>query len=353
MMKDLTGNKIMKFYSLVYTARGPLVILFYDGYELQANPGFWGGILSQLRRMLRYGKRSLCRQQVRTGFYSAFLALVQSLRRIGCDVRINDFAAARTRPHYPIGIAGYPTVIQKIDLPNPRIFGPGDFGTPPAAVSVAIDPRFKLLIQPSDWFSEVYRPFCGDKMVTWFAGIDTQAWPDFADTIKDIDFVVYDKIRWHREQRVPSILDRIKAFLDRNGRSYVVLRYGHHHHAEFRRSLSKAKALIFVCEHETQGLAYQEALATNVPVLAWDEGEMIDPTLQPYVPKGTNVSAVPYFDENCGMRFKLSEFELVCEKFWENLPNFRPRHYVETHLSLEMSANHYLALYARMAEDIA
>ena len=135
------------------TANGSLVLLFYDGYELQAKPGVWGGMSSQARHVLRYTKRSILRQQVRTGFYSAFVALVNSLKKVGCDVRVNDFAAAEARPQYPIGLAGYPSIIEKIKLPNPRIFGPGDFGTPPASVTVAADPRFRTLIQPSDWFS--------------------------------------------------------------------------------------------------------------------------------------------------------------------------------------------------------
>lgn len=324
----------------------PLVLLFYDGYERKAEPGLMGRVKSDSRRFLRYAKRSLCKQQVRTGFYTAFLALVDSLKAAHCNVRINDFAAALKRPHYPIGIAGYPSVIEKINLPNPIIFGPGDFGTPPASVAVARDQRFKLLIQPSDWFSDMYRPFCGDKMLTWFAGIDTKNWPDFSHEHKDLDYLVYDKIRWHRDERVPNILEHITKRLNKSGRSFVTLRYGHHHHSEFKDTLKRARAMIFVCEHETQGLAYQEALATNVPVLAWDEGEMIDPTLKPYMTDAINISSVPYFNESCGMKFKIADFEKVCDSFWQNLSGFEPRNYVKDHLSLELSAKGYLQAYA-------
>ncbi|MEK6746112.1 MAG: glycosyltransferase family 1 protein [Pseudomonadota bacterium] len=344
-MQNSTDIKLVIPQKLEITSRGSLVLLFYDGFERQADDGFIGGIKSDTRRFLRYAKRTVCRQQVRTGFYTAFIALVNSLRVVGCDVRINDFAAARKRPNYPIGIAGYPSVIDKITLPNPIIFGPGDFGTPPASVSVAKDPRFKLLIQPSDWFSDMYRPFCGDKMLTWFAGIDTDNWRDYSHERKDLDYIVYDKIRWHREQRVPAIFERITRHLDNNGRSYKVLRYGHHHHSEFQNSLKRARAMIFVCEHETQGLAYQEALSSNVPVLAWDEGEMVDPMLQPYMTDALDISSVPYFNEKCGMKFKIANFEKVCDSFWQNLSVFEPRDYVKTHLSLELSAKQYLEAY--------
>jgi len=335
--------------NLETTARGPLVLLFYDGYEWQAAEGRIGGLKAQARRLLRYTKRSLMRQQVRTGFYTAFLALKNSLQLIGCNVRVNDFAAAKKRPHYPIGIAGYPSVITKVNLPNPTIFGPGDFGTPQDSTHVASDPRFKKLIQPSQWFCDVYRPYCGDKMMAWYAGIDTKAWPDYAKETKTTDYIIYDKIRWHRDERVPSILNRISKHIDATKKTYIILRYGHHHHSEFMAALKISRALIFVCEHETQGLAYQEALATNVPVLAWDEGVMVDPILKPYAENIPAISSVPYFDATCGMTFKIASFEQTCEAFWKNLEWYQPRHYVQTHLSLRSSAYDYLAHYAQLA----
>ncbi|MDB5648615.1 MAG: hypothetical protein JWL62_135, partial [Hyphomicrobiales bacterium] len=162
----------------IFTAKGPLVMLFYDGFEWQLRRGFLGGAYAQARRFARYAYRSLRRQQVRTGFYTAFLALWQSLEEIGCDVRVNDYTLAQKHPDYPIGLAGYPSVLDKTPQPNPVIFGPGDFGMPDQAVALAEDPQFKRLIQPSDWFCDVYRPYCGPKLMTWPAGIDTQAWPD-------------------------------------------------------------------------------------------------------------------------------------------------------------------------------
>jgi hypothetical protein len=42
--------------------------------------------------------------------------------------------------------------------------------------------------------------------------------------------------------------------------------------------------MLFLCEHETRGLAYQEALASNVPILAWDTGFWLDPRRPLYDP---------------------------------------------------------------------
>jgi hypothetical protein len=80
----------------------------------------------------------------------------------------------------------------------------------------------------------------------------------------------------------------------------VTLRYGAHHLGQFRNALSRAHAMIFLCEHETQGIAYQEAMASNVPVLALDEGVLVDPEQKRFARSDLRVSSVPYFDATCG-----------------------------------------------------
>lgn len=331
---------------LIETSKGPLVLLFYDGYEWRARSGLVGGLRAQARRVARYLYRSLRRKQVYTGFYTAFLALRTALEKHGCDVRVNDFALALRNPDYPIGIAGYPSVLSAVQLPNPIIFGPGDFGTPAEAVDVAARDQMRLLIQPSNWFRDYYRPSCGDKVVTWFAGIDTEAWADASDHPKTIDVLIYNKIRWYQDREEPAVLDRLTALLDANGLSWTVLKYGAHHRAEFATKLREARSLAFLCEHETQGLAYQEAMAMNVPVFAWDEGVFVDPILNKDAPANLAVSSVPYFDERCGMRFERDEMETRFEAFWANLSGYRPREYVEDELSMKASAEAYLKLYA-------
>jgi hypothetical protein len=331
------------------TTAGPLVLLFYDGYERVARRGLVGKLYSQGRRIARYLYRHLRRRQVRTGFYTAFLSLERSLRRIGCDVRVNDFAAAQARPNYPVGLTGFPGVLKAVDLPNPVIFGPGDFGYPDEAVAVARDDRFKILIQPGDWYCAFYHPYCGDKLRPWPVGIDTKAWPDLTGRRKTLDFLVYDKIRWRREELKPQILDALITRLQADGRSVEVLRYGDHTLGQYRNALSRARAMLFLCEHETQGIAYQEAMASGVPVLAWDEGVLTDPKQIPFARPGLTVSSVPYFDARCGVTFKLGEFESAYEDFWKRLGEFRPRDYVTEQLSMEGAGRAYLRLYASVA----
>jgi hypothetical protein len=325
--------------------RGPLVLLFYDGFEKQAAPGRLGRIKSDLRGHARALWRRSRGKQVNTGFYTAFLSLVAALRRIGCDVRINDFALANSMPDYPIGIAGYQSVLARVaSLPNPMLFGPGDPGHPDAAGRLRRNSRVHHIIQPSDWYVDLYRPACGDAVVRWPVGIDVDAIPDAADHAKSIDIVVYDKIRWHRDTVCPAVLDRLIRHLDARGLSHVTLRYGDHTQQDYFDRLRSARAMAFLCEHETQGLACQEALAMNVPVFAWDEGELVDPVQRPMAPPGLWASSVPYFDATCGVKFAVAALETSFDDFWQRRSTFHPRDYIATELGLEKSAYDYLAL---------
>lgn len=342
-MNDLGA---LHLQNLEMTDRGPLVLLFYDGYERRAREGLQGALHSQAHRAARYLYRSARRKQVRTGFYTAFLSLQASLKAAGCDVRVNDFAAARKRPNYPIGLAGYPSALSAVPLPNQVIFGHGDIGLPEEAAKVAQRENMRILIQPCDWACAFNRQACGDKLRAFPVGVDISNW-NWAPRDKTIDFVIYDKIRWHRETQVPAVLDRITSSLDRAGLTYRVLRYGGHIQKDYRAALAEARALLFVCEHETQGIAYQEAMAAGIPVLAWDEGELVDPNLRRYAPD-LRVSSVPYFDARCGETFAIAGFDQALGTFMARRETYDPKSYMDERLSLQRAAADYLAMYASL-----
>jgi glycosyltransferase involved in cell wall biosynthesis len=103
--------------------------------------------------------------------------------------------------------------------------------------------------------------------------------------------------------------------------------------------------MLFLCEHESQGLAYQEALATDVPLLAWDQGWCLDPNRfawgQPHIP----ATSVPYFDRRCGLTFRgIDQFSQKLTEFFDLSVSgtFAPRSYVTERLSLEICSARFL-----------
>ncbi|HML30983.1 MAG TPA: glycosyltransferase family 1 protein [Hyphomicrobium sp.] len=338
---------------LEITSKGPLVLLFFDGLEFQAYSEFRRRVYSDLRAFARATWRVARGKAPKGGFYLAFESLRDSLQLLGCDVRVNDFAAARARPRYPIGIAGHPSVLERVQLPNPAIFGPGDPGYPDEAGAVAQRPSIRRIIQPSQWYVDFYRPYCGDKMMVWPAGIDTQRLPDTSKFQKDIDVLIYDKIRWDHDDVYNSVIEPLKSRLVASGLSYEIIRYGYYRPKDLAAYLKRAKTMAFICEHETQGLACEQAMAANVPIFAWDEGRLADPKQIPFVKSDLRVSSVPYFDDRCGVRFTRADMTESFDRFWKSRERFKPRDYIEDALSMEKCGLSYLEAYNAIAGEQA
>jgi len=202
-------------------------------------------------------------------------------------------------------------------------------------------------LQHSKWCDDVYRPWFGDRCDIWPVGIDTDEWAPGHDSGKSIDFLIYDKIHWDRDARNLDLLLPIQDALNRRGLTWEVLRYGAYAPAQYRRALARCRAMIVLSGHESQGIAYQEALSAGVPVLAWDPGFVFDPNRFKWGQSVIPASSVPYFDPRCGRRFK--DFGEFCDQlgeFMESLKGrkYSPREYILETLTLEKSAAHFLSL---------
>lgn len=324
---------------------GPLVLLFYDGYERRARRSTYESYANEFRRLARYSWRYFLGKQLRTGFYTQFLNLVDSLKKAGCDVRINNYNLAEKYPEYPIGVAGYPSALNHIPEGHPVIFGPGDFGMPDKFNQISKDYPKAYLICFCDWIFKIYEHSNSGRIKNWFAGINTDMWLPEKLSPKPIDCLIYDKIRWERDSLIPNFYNQFLRHLDKNGLTHTTLRYGNHTITHYKECLKKAKSLIFLCEHETQGLAYQEAMSMNIPIFAWDEGILRDKQLSEYAPRDLIVTSVPYFSDRCGVRFRRENYIEDFDKFWENLATYEPRQYVIENLSLQKSAELYLKSY--------
>jgi glycosyltransferase involved in cell wall biosynthesis len=189
-------------------------------------------------------------------------------------------------------------------------------------------------------------PFWGDKVVAWPVGIHTEKWMPTSRSEKDIDVVIYDKILWQRETRVPQLLEPIRHVLAERHLRTAELRYGHYREEDFHNLLRRTRAMIFLCEHETQGIAYQQALSCGVPLLAWDRrGFWEDPSFFPGKVRYGPVTSVPYWDERCGAKFDdVTGFKTQLSNFLMNLEGFAPRDYILEHLTLEKCAQQYVAI---------
>ncbi len=323
------------------------VLLFYREHETDR---FFAGdrYLKRVARPL-YARLTGRKQRV-SGFRVAFLLLREALERHGCRVRVNDYRAARRDPHRPVGLFGYPALLDGWTLPNPAVLGPGLFDHPGLAPGLMDDPRFRSYLVSCEWMRRMFAPWYGDRCRLWFAGIDASRWPDTRGGAKDVDVLVYDKVYFERERHERELLAPVRAALERRGLRTLTLRYGAYDHADYRAALRRARSLLFLSANETQGIACQEAMASNVPILAWDNGFWQDPRRPLFEPEPVPASSVPYFSPECGERFRgAGDFAETLDRFLARLDSYRPRGFVERELSLERSAEAYLACYREAA----
>jgi glycosyltransferase involved in cell wall biosynthesis len=326
------------------TEHAGIIPLFYQDFERDKfikNDRYLKRLVRPLYAFVRH-------RPAVTGYLVWFQLLQKALIQSGYKVKVNDYGFAKKNPEIPVGLVGYPSLLENWTLPNPALLGPSLFSHPKEAPSLMDDERYKRYIVTCEWMKELFQPYYGDKLVMWHAGIDTQKWEDTRGQDKKIDVLIYDKIRWNRNQFVPDLLTPITEYLEGKGLRHHTIRYGHYEYHGYKNLLRESKSMIFLCEHETQGMAYQETLASNVPILAWDNGLWLDPDATHYE-EPVRATSVPYFSAECGERFRtVEEFYPSFQRFWENLATYMPRRYVQQHLSFETSAAAYMRAYEEL-----
>lgn len=317
----------------------PTLNLFYA----EPDPDRWLPLDRYPRRVVR----RIVRGRPRPGGQKlVFLNLRRGLDRLGVPYRVNDWKHQRRHPAELSCVLGKRFLLDAAPWEGPLLVGPAVLDHP------LDDPRLferlpvRRLVVPGEWMRRMCEPAYGDRVHAWPAGIDTDAWAPAPDAEKDIDVLVYDKITWRREELESTLVAPVHAALARRGLRVATLRYGSYREQEYRALLRRARSMVFLCRHETQGIGYQQALASGVPLLAWEgSGTWQDPDYYPHRVRFAPVSAVPYFDERCGMRFQsASELPERLDEFLAALAGglFAPRDYVLENLTLERCALEYV-----------
>jgi len=273
-----------------------------------------------------------------------FLNLCGGLDKLGIPYRVNDYRYIERHPDELACIIGKPHVLDKISWRNPIMFGAAVHSHPLADPDLLDRLPVRKVLVPGEWMRQMCEPYYGEAVTAWPVGIDTESWKPHPNSKRTLDFLLYDKVRWEHQNYERMLLEPIRQELRRCRFSYTELCYGYYQEETFRELLGKCRAMIFVCEHETQGIAYQQALACGVPILAWDRGgHWQDPEFYPQRVKFQPVTSVPYWHEQCGQKFAAAaDFPKSLNEFWGSLAQYSPREYTLQNLTLEICARRYL-----------
>jgi hypothetical protein len=279
------------------------------------------------------------------GLDKVFINLCLGLDKLGVSYAANPPFRAIGREDL-VGVLGRGRhVLKGYDRPNPIVAGIGMMTHPSEWPTLCSDYPVVKYLQHCGWANDIFVPYFGARCGIWPVGIDTEAWKPQAIGLKTTDFLIYDKVRWDHDRYEASLIQPVRFELNRRGLSFTEIRYGFYKQEDFRALLKRCRAMIFLCEHETQGLAYQECLSSGVPILAWDQGWWLDPNRFNWGQVETPATSVPYFDERCGRTFAdISEFPDRLSEFWEEFVAgaFRPREYILENLTLEKCAKDFL-----------
>ncbi len=321
--------------------------LFYE----EPDPDRWFKYDRYPRKIIR---RIVRGKQRRGGVMTIAINLMKGLDKINAPYRFNDYGYIKKHPEEIACIIGKPHLLFEKKWNNPVILGAGIYSHPVECPDLFERyPNVKRFLVPGGWMRDMCEPWYGNKVISWPVGIDTNCWqPDTAE--KEFDFLIYDKIRWNHEQEEARLIDPVIKTLDERELSYQFIRYGNYTHQELTDKLKISKAVIFLCEHETQGLAYQQILATNTPILAWDRGGYWqDPDYYPDKVQYQPVSSVPYWDKRCGAKFTDAiDFKEKLSLFLTGLNKFRPRDYTLENLTLEICAEKYLQIHDQVEKEL-
>jgi hypothetical protein len=323
------------------------------------DPMPWGSefFIESARRFLRFCRDLLIRRRAHykhseyRGHPAVTRSLVQGLDAIGAHYNYN--------PKYPwnlsdtiIVLAGVRTLRQAIELKKKGrikklLAGPNIVEFSSDENSILASDAIDLVITPSQFVSELYiedNMKLRDKIFTWPAGVDTSFWcPGPTKNYNSNQILIFDK------RLTSDNPDRIRPYVDyliKSGWSVnIIVRCGDrgYTHIEYRELLRNASLMIgFTIGSESQGIAWSEAWAMDVPTLIFRN------TTNILRGRKYNCSTAPYLNNDNGLFFdNFADFKSKFEYWISRRDEFNPRAWLVNNLSDEVCAS---KLYSRALE---
>ncbi|MCZ4221797.1 hypothetical protein [Pedobacter rhodius] len=302
-----------------------------------------------IRRIIRGPKQI-------SGVERWFVNFLSGLQEINQEYEVNNFKILKENANIIALVFGRPHVIEKLPSHTKIIYGPG-LPSHPSENSFWDIQNLVHLIAPCKWMEEMFNHDLPIKIPIsiWPSGIETDKWKPNNYKINKATILVYDKIRWKRDEFVPALLEPVLNELAARSINVEYVKYGKYKEADYMKKLDKASAMIFLCEHETQGFAYLQALSMNIPILAWDrQGYWQDPKFFPKTVQFKDVTSVPYWSKSCGDKFKdIDEFNFKINDFLNKVEEkkFQPRTYILNNLTLKKQARDYIDIVNKITES--
>ena len=206
-------------------------------------------------------------------------------------------------------------------------------------------PEKSIYLHPSKWTKQLWKAkgFEECPIEVWPVGIDTYLFKEIKRNREKVKCLVYFK------NRKKSELKYCIEVLNQSNIDYEIIQYGNYNESDFFKALNNCNFGIWIGSSESQGIALQETLATNLPLVVIE----CDNSLKTTNNKQIKLTSVPYFDMRCGRVLgDIIELDERClRKFIVKLDQFSPREYILENLSLEKSTKQFISLIKKIKQN--
>jgi hypothetical protein len=236
--------------------------------------------------------------------------LLQGLDKLNTSYKLNQVSESN------LFLQNHRSLYEIPNIPN-LVMGPNVFDLPTDNVKAMSYNSYKTLIVASQWVKDIYVKWLPENKVTvWNVGINYDLWNENKLNIKH-DFLVYYK------RRDRADLDKVLSFLKVKNLTYTIIEYGKYSEGDLLNAVATSKYGLLINNTETQGIAVQEMMSCNLPLLVWDVKEWTDRGEDNKAP----ATSVPYFDSTCGEIFyNIEDIEVTYNKFISRA--YKPREYI-------------------------
>jgi hypothetical protein len=298
-------------------------------------------IYSGARRMLnppRYNYGSY------RGHFAVTRSVIEGLKTCGLSHNYNP-SAPKDLFDTVVVLSGVRTLRQAIELKRRGYFkklfaGPNIVVFASDHNSLIASPEVDVVITPSQWVVDLYladSPSLNHRCLAWPAGVDTNYWTPTLGLVRE-NILIFEK---QNKGPVGPIAPYVE-YLNLKGYKVEVIRYGEYTHVDYLEALNRARLMLGFVVDESQGIAWAEAWAANVPTLIWRN------ELNTYRGRSYRVSTAPYLNASNGLFF--DNFEDFKGKFacWEqNADTFTPRAWTLANMSDQVCA---INLYRKLTD---
>ena len=194
----------------------------------------------------------------------------------------------------------------------------------------------------SPWIKSLYLEFVDSFIIPMKElpySVDTNTFkPSSPSLEKEYDCILYIK------RRSNDLVNYTISMLNQKGLKYKIFRYGSYNEEDYKDSLQKAKFMLTLDAHESQGFGLEEAMSSGVPLLVMDATSMYNEmdngvnVIYEYLrPKKLLSTSVPYWSDECGIKItEQSELSAAIDRMLTTYQTFTPRDYIVRTLSDEV-----------------